>query len=148
MRATDRDYTPRQAAYDLKKLRGKDWVRKIDTSPRYETVPEGLQTMTALLVLREKVIKPVLAGAGKPKTDARSNIPIRWMSTTPPSRPKCVSCSKPSASPPKRATRFCACGCVKRLMRLGFHAISCQAASLQSPHLHPNRASESRALRR
>jgi hypothetical protein len=64
---TDRDYTPRQAAYDLKKLRGKDWVRKVETSRRYETVPEGLRTMTALLVLREKVIKPVLAGAGKPK---------------------------------------------------------------------------------
>jgi hypothetical protein len=60
-------YTARQAAYDLKKLRGKDIVRKIGTSRRYESVPEGLQTMTALLVLREKVIKPVLAGAAKPK---------------------------------------------------------------------------------
>ena len=58
-------YTPRQAAYDLKKLRGKNLVRKIENSRRYEPVPEGLQTMTALFVLREKVIKPVLAGAGK-----------------------------------------------------------------------------------
>lgn len=66
-RATGHDYTTRQAAYDLKKLRGKDWIHKIDTSRRYEAVPEGLQTMTALWVLREKVIKPVLAGAGKPK---------------------------------------------------------------------------------
>ena len=60
-------YTSRQAAYDLKKLRGKNLVRKIDNSRRYEPVPEGLREMTALLVLREKVIKPVLAGAGKPK---------------------------------------------------------------------------------
>ena len=61
------DYTPRQAAYDLKKLRGKNLVRKIDNSRRYEPVPEALQNMAALLILREKVLKPVLAGAGKPK---------------------------------------------------------------------------------
>ena len=60
-------YTPRQAAYDLKKLRGKQVVGKIGTSRRYETVPEGLQAVAALLVLRDKVIKPVLAGAGKPR---------------------------------------------------------------------------------
>lgn len=60
-------YSPRHAAYDIKKLRGKKLVRKIGKSHRYETVPEGLQAMTALLVLMDKVIKPVLAGAGKPK---------------------------------------------------------------------------------
>ena len=61
------DYTPRQAAYDLKKLRGKSLVRKIDDSRRYEPFPESLQNMAALLILREKVLKPVLAGAGKPR---------------------------------------------------------------------------------
>lgn len=61
------NYTPRQAAYDLKKLRGKNLVRKVDNSRRYEPVPEGLQNMAALLILREKVLKPILAGAGKPK---------------------------------------------------------------------------------
>jgi hypothetical protein len=60
-------YTTRQASYDLKKLRGKNWVLKIGTSRKYETTPSGLRAMTALLVLREKVIKPVLAGATKPK---------------------------------------------------------------------------------
>jgi hypothetical protein len=60
-------YHPRQAAYDLKKLRGKQLIRKMENSRRYEASPEGLRTMTALLVLREKVIKPVLAGAAKPK---------------------------------------------------------------------------------
>jgi hypothetical protein len=65
------EYLPRHAAYDLKKLRGKQWVKKIGKSRRYEPVPEGLQTMTALVVLREKVIKPVLAGAGKPKPGPR-----------------------------------------------------------------------------
>ena len=61
------DYLPRHASYDLKKLRGQRWVQKMGKSRRYEAVPAGLQIMTALVVLREKVIKPVLAGAGKPK---------------------------------------------------------------------------------
>jgi hypothetical protein len=65
--STIHDYTPRQAAYDLKKLRGKNLVHKINNSRRYEPLPEGLQSMVALLTLREKVLKPVLAGAGKPK---------------------------------------------------------------------------------
>jgi hypothetical protein len=63
----DNQYLPRHASYDLKKLRGKHWVHKIGKSRRYEPDPEGLKTMTALLTLREKVIKPVLAGAAKPK---------------------------------------------------------------------------------
>jgi hypothetical protein len=58
---------PRHASYDLKKLRGKHWVHKIGKSRRYEPDPDGLKIMTALLTLREKVIKPVLAGAAKPK---------------------------------------------------------------------------------
>jgi hypothetical protein len=65
--SSETQYTPRQAAYDLKKLRGKGLVRKVGHSHRYQPTFEGLQTMTALLVLRDKVIKPVLAGAGKPK---------------------------------------------------------------------------------
>jgi hypothetical protein len=68
-------YTPRQAAYDLKKLRGKELIRKIGKSRRYESVPEGLQTMVALLTLREKVIKPVLAGAGQPKRGRKPQFP-------------------------------------------------------------------------
>ena len=58
---------PRHASYDLKKLRGKHWVHKIGKSRRYEPDPQGLQTMAALLTLREKVIKPVLAGAAQPQ---------------------------------------------------------------------------------
>jgi hypothetical protein len=54
---------PRRAAYDLKKLRGKGMVRKIGTSRRYEPEPDGLRAMTALVVLREKVIKPLLAAS-------------------------------------------------------------------------------------
>lgn len=67
MNVEPQQYTARQAAYDLKKLRGKNFVRKLGRSRRYRVIPEGLRSLTALWVLREKVIKPVLAGAAKPK---------------------------------------------------------------------------------
>ena len=56
-------YGPRQAAYDLKKLRGKQIVRRIGSTRRYEPLPSGLRAITALLVLRDKAIKPLLAAA-------------------------------------------------------------------------------------
>jgi hypothetical protein len=63
----DEQYRPRHASYDLKKLRGKQWVHKIENSRRYQPDEHGLKTMAALLTLQEKVIKPVLAGAGTSK---------------------------------------------------------------------------------
>ncbi len=60
-------YSSRQAAYDLKKLRGKQWVHKIGKSRRYQPDSLGLKTMAALLTLRDKIIQPVLAGSGRPK---------------------------------------------------------------------------------
>jgi hypothetical protein len=75
-------YQPRHAAYDLKKLRGKQWLEKKGKSRRYQTSPLGLKTMAALLTLREKVIKPVLAGAGKPKRgpkpSSQSELDSHW----------------------------------------------------------------------
>jgi hypothetical protein len=56
-------YGPRHAAYDLKKLRGKQIVRRIGHTRRYEPLPTGLRAMTPLLVLRNKAIKPLLAAA-------------------------------------------------------------------------------------
>ena len=63
--AGEPDYGPRRAAYDLKKLRGKTMVRRIGPSRRYEPMPEGLRAMTALVVIREKVIKPLLAAGSQ-----------------------------------------------------------------------------------
>jgi hypothetical protein len=68
---TEDQYQSRHAAYDLKKLRGKQWVHKIDNSRRYLPDAQGLKTMAALLTLRDKVIKPVLAAATKPKSDCK-----------------------------------------------------------------------------
>ena len=58
---SDRSYTPRQAAYDLKKLRGKHRIERIGSLHRYRPSSKGLRAMTALVVLRDKVIKPLLA---------------------------------------------------------------------------------------
>jgi hypothetical protein len=68
-------YGPRRAAYDLKKLRGKGMLRKIGTSRRYETQPTGLRAMTALVVLREKVIQPLLAASQRPESQTKPNHP-------------------------------------------------------------------------
>jgi len=57
------DYKSRHAAYDLKKLRAKQWVVPIGKSRRYQLTPDGIRTISALLTLREKVIRPLLAGA-------------------------------------------------------------------------------------
>ena len=56
-------YGPRHAAYDLKKLRGKHIVCRIGHTRRYEPLASGLRAMTALIVLRNKAIKPLLAAA-------------------------------------------------------------------------------------
>jgi hypothetical protein len=68
-------YSARQATYDLKKLRAKNLLRFARRRPRYESPPEALRTIAGLLVLREKVIKPVLTAAprkrrGQPPPDA------------------------------------------------------------------------------
>jgi hypothetical protein len=64
-------YSWRQAAYDLKKLRGKQWIQRKGNSRRYEAVGEGLRSMTALIVLRDDVIKPLLAAQGRLKPGRR-----------------------------------------------------------------------------
>lgn len=60
-------YTAGNAAYDLAKLRGKAFVDRIANSRRYRTNADALRTLAALFILREHVIKPVIAGAGKPR---------------------------------------------------------------------------------
>ena len=65
------EYGSRRAAYDIKKLRAKGMVRKIGKSRRYEPVPEGLRALTALLVLREQIIRPLLAASGQPQPPSK-----------------------------------------------------------------------------
>jgi hypothetical protein len=69
-------YTARQAAYDLRKLRGKDLVGKIGHSRRYQPTPAGLRALAALAVLRDKVIKPLLAASCHPSLHAEKQDPV------------------------------------------------------------------------
>jgi hypothetical protein len=57
------EYSARRAAYDLKKLRGKMIVQRIEKTHRYQSLPKGLRAMAALVLLRNKAIKPLLAAA-------------------------------------------------------------------------------------
>jgi hypothetical protein len=70
------EYRVRRAAYDLKKLRAKGMVRKIEKSRRYEVISEGLRSLSALLILREKIIRPLLAACGQPDPQARPAHPV------------------------------------------------------------------------
>jgi hypothetical protein len=60
-------YTTRQAAYDIRKLRGKHLADKPGRSRRYHIPPEAARTITALLTLRDQVIAPILAGVRSPR---------------------------------------------------------------------------------
>ena len=77
MQSRDKEfqYGPRRAAYDLKKLRGKQIVSRIGKTPNYEVVAEGLRAMTALVALREKIIKPLLAAANDHRRSRRPRNP-------------------------------------------------------------------------
>jgi hypothetical protein len=67
-------YTTRQAAYDLKKLRGKQLVDKPGRTRRYHISPDAIRAVTALLTLREKVIAPLVAGIRDDHTHAPATI--------------------------------------------------------------------------
>ena len=58
----DNAYSARNAAYDVAKLVGKKLLRRIDRSRRYSVDPPAIRTLCAYLLLREKIIKPLLAG--------------------------------------------------------------------------------------
>jgi hypothetical protein len=72
---TAADYTPRQAAYDLRKLRGKGLLDKPGRARRYQVPPVAARTIAALLTLRDQVIGPILAGVRSPRTGRK---PARW----------------------------------------------------------------------
>jgi hypothetical protein len=68
-------YTIRQAAYDLRKLRGKELIAKPGRTRRYHLTPRNAGTIAALLTLREHVIGPILAGVRSPRMGRK---PITW----------------------------------------------------------------------
>jgi hypothetical protein len=60
-------YTARQAAYDLRKLRGKNLAVKPGPQRTYHVPPQAARTIAGLLTLREHVIAPILAGVRSPR---------------------------------------------------------------------------------
>jgi hypothetical protein len=69
------DYTTRQGAYDLRKLRGKNFAVKPGRTRRYHIPPEAARTIAALLALRDQIIAPILAGVRSPR---RGRKPAHW----------------------------------------------------------------------
>ncbi|MGI8867325.1 MAG: hypothetical protein ACR2F6_00350 [Mycobacteriales bacterium] len=64
---TKNSYTVRQAAYDLRKLRGKHLLVKPERTRRYHLPGEAARTIAALLTLRDHIIAPILAGVRRPR---------------------------------------------------------------------------------
>jgi hypothetical protein len=62
---TQYPYGSRQASYDLKKFRGKQMVVRIAKTRRYEASPEALRALSAVVLLQNKVIQPVLASVAQ-----------------------------------------------------------------------------------
>jgi len=67
-------YTTRQAAYDLRKLRGKQLITKPGRSRRYHVPHTAARTIAALLALRDQVIAPIVAGVRSPHRGRRPTI--------------------------------------------------------------------------
>ena len=67
-------YTTRQAAYDLRKLRGKQLISKPGRTRRYYVPPQAARTIAALLALRDHVIAPLLAGVRSPRMGRKPTI--------------------------------------------------------------------------
>jgi hypothetical protein len=67
----DDNYSPSRAAYDLRKLRCKGLVAKIPRSRRYAADATGLRAMAALLILRDYVVRPLMAAASRPDASPR-----------------------------------------------------------------------------
>jgi hypothetical protein len=68
-------YTIRQAAYDLRKLRGMNLIGKPGRTRRYHVPPQAARTIAGLLALRNHIIAPILAGIHSPRPGRK---PAHW----------------------------------------------------------------------
>jgi hypothetical protein len=71
----EEQFTIRQAAYDLRKLRAKQLVVKPGRTRRYQVPGQATRTIAALLTLRDEVIAPILAGVRSPRQGRK---PATW----------------------------------------------------------------------
>lgn len=69
------NYTTRQAAYDLRKLRAKRLVEKPGRGRSYHVPPHVARTITAISVLHDQVLTPIIAGVRSPRNGRK---PAAW----------------------------------------------------------------------
>jgi hypothetical protein len=68
----DEKYSRSRASYDLRKLRCKALLRKVPQSRRYEIdSASALRAIAALLLLRERIIRPLVSAASRPTLPAQ-----------------------------------------------------------------------------
>jgi hypothetical protein len=60
------NYSTRQAAYDLRKLRAKQLITKPGRTRRYHVPGDAARTIVAILTIRDHVIAPLIAGIRTP----------------------------------------------------------------------------------
>ncbi len=87
------------AAYDLRKLRGKNLPIKPGRSRRYQVPPGAARTITALLALRDHVIAPSSPGSAAPGRDADLPTGLASTATTRNCASACRRFSTTPASP-------------------------------------------------
>ena len=113
-------YTIRQAAYDLRKLRGKQLIDKPGRTRRYHVPPHAARTIAALLTLRDHVIAPILAGVRSPRIGRKPRLdPRRPRLRDPPHRhagPVPARRHRDAAS--RRIDNILSIGECKRLVRI------------------------------
>jgi len=76
-------YLPAQAIYDLRKLRGKGLLERVEGRRRYRITSEGLRVATVLSKLKDSLFEPVL------RTPNRTRRRRRRPSTYPLPPPDC-----------------------------------------------------------
>jgi hypothetical protein len=71
-------WNARRAAYDFEKFRGKGLVSRLPNSRRYAVPQQAIPTIAALVILREKLLRPILAAVRKPRIrhPPRNSTPI------------------------------------------------------------------------
>lgn len=72
---TDDDHSTRQAAYDLRKVRGKGLLDKPGRTRRYHVPSDAARTIAALLTLARARHRPILAGVRSPRLGRK---PAHW----------------------------------------------------------------------
>jgi hypothetical protein len=69
-------YTVRQAGYDIRKLRAKNILQKPPRNNRYRPSASGLRALATVVLLRAKVIRPLLASECRLRSGAPPKQPV------------------------------------------------------------------------